>query len=109
MSDMKALAALRESVTPGTVVRVVNHDYTPSSGTRKVLAVTDNLYSSGRPGYISSGEVKGKRYYFAWPTETDDFEVNGNELRIYNPSHAYVYGSRAVTLTMRFEFGKGER
>ena len=107
MSDMKALAALRESVTPGTVVQVVNHDYMPGSGTRKVLSVSDNLYGSGRPGYISSGETKDERYSFVWPQDGDDFEVDGNELRIYNPSHAYVGGRRTISLTMKF--GKGER
>lgn len=109
MKDMTALTRLRERVVPGTVVHVTNHDYLAGSGTRKVLSVSDNLYGTGRPGYISSGESKGKRYHFTWPSPEDDFEVNGNELRIYNPSHAYVHGSRAVTLTMRFEFGKGER
>lgn len=108
MSDMKALDQLRERVTAGTVVHVINHDYTPGSGDQKVLSVSDNLYGTGRPGYISSGETRGKRYHFTWPTPDDDFETDGNELRIYNPSHAYVHGNRAVKLTMRFEFDSRE-
>lgn len=106
MKNMTALARLRERVTAGTIVHVTNHDYSPGSGTRTVLSVSDNLYGTGRPGYISSGEVSGKRYHFTWPVEADDFEADGDELRIYNPSHAYVHGNRAITLTMKFEFGK---
>lgn len=99
MSDMKALALLRERVNVGTMVYVTNHAHLFDSGVSEIVELSHNMHGSGEPGYHS---VRGgKRSYFLWPKEGDDFEVSGSELRIYNPNSAYT-GGRSLTLTLRF-------
>lgn len=96
---MEDLAFLRERVNVGTTVYVTNHAYIFDSGVSEIVELSDNMHGSGRSGYHS---VRGgKRSYFLWPKEGDDFEVSGNELRIYNPNSAYT-GGRSLTLTLRF-------
>lgn len=103
MSSMQDLQALMQRVVPGVVVHTTNHDYIKDSGTSRVTRISDNLYGTGRPGYESKTAGSGKLWHYVWPEENTDFEVLGNELRIYNQKHSYT-GGRAIILTLRFEF-----
>lgn len=106
MTDMAALAELIARVQVGTRVKVTNHDYAKANGERVVDRVSASLYGTGRAGYTSRrvGTAGGPlTTYYLWPTEAEDFEVHGSELRIFNPLHAYVNGGRAIVLTLAFE------
>lgn len=94
-----ALNALIEQVQPGWTVHHTSHEANEHSGLATITRVSASLYGSG-PGYTSA---EGKRRsYYMWPTEGDDFEADGLTLRIYNPSHAYVHGGRALTHEFRY-------
>lgn len=98
---LSALAALVEQVAPGWTVDITNHDYITASGRKVITAVRESLYGGG-PGFTDRAEKGRQEGYYAWPSEGDDFEVDGLTLRVYNPSHTYVGGRRAITLTMVF-------
>lgn len=113
--DMEALGALVGRVEVGWTVDVTNHDYIKDSGVRVIESLfttpdqtyrwkgEDHLMRKGGPGYIARGRGKDRRAFrYQFPVEGDDFEVEGDTLKIFNPSHAYVYGNRAITLTLVF-------
>lgn len=99
--EVAALEALARLVRPSDRVYVYNHDYIGGSGEREVTDKTD-----GRIG-LRSTDRGARSSWFGWPDERSDFEVDlaRRVLRVYNPSHAYVHGGRAVVLTL--SFGKG--
>ncbi|MBD3004567.1 hypothetical protein [Streptomyces sp. 5-10] len=113
---MDALRELWERVEEGWRVKVTNHDYAMDGGERIVtlkFTMPDQTYRAdgrthlirkGGPAFLSR-EVNGRRREFRHelPVEGDDFEVEGRTLRIYNPSHAYVHGGRAIVLTLEFQ------
>lgn len=95
MSNLEALRDLIERVSPGWLVDTTNHDYINDSGTSIVTANT---------GTILRGEGTGgakRSWYMSWPLPGEDFEMDGNTLRIYTPYHAYT-GGRAIVLMMKF-------
>jgi hypothetical protein len=90
--DITALRALVEQIEPGWTVETTNHDYIKDSGARVVTSVDDKtLHEKG------TGSDR-RSFYYAWPKEGDDFEVQGRTLRTYRQS----YGSRVIALTMTF-------
>ncbi|MDQ1041519.1 hypothetical protein QFZ75_008021 [Streptomyces sp. V3I8] len=96
---MAALVALIDQVAPGWTVHHTSQEANEGGGTAVVDHVSAHLYGGG-PGYTSK---QGKRSsYHVWPTEGADFEVDGLTLRVYNPSHAYVNGRRALTHEFRY-------
>lgn len=112
-SDMNALQALIEQIEPGWTVDVTDYDYGAHSGRRTITrtyTMADQTYRhegrthvarKGGPAYNSKGP-NGREYYYQFPVEGDDFEVDGLTLRIFNPSHAYVGGRRAITHEFRY-------
>jgi hypothetical protein len=99
-----ALRALIDQVQPGWTVEHTNHDYITGSGRSTVLSLSDNLHGSGEAGYTAKLDrpVRNQGRTFtttslAWPKEDADFEVHGLTLKIFNPSHAYAGGRRALT------------
>ena len=61
-----------------------------------ITEVSNNMFGTGEAGYHSEGKG-GRKSYYCWPKEGSDFEIDGLTLRLYNPSHAYVGGRRAIT------------
>lgn len=102
--DMAALAELRERVTPGMRLRIINHDYANDSGTATVDEVTAEVVHVKLDKARHSQARKYTRSYISWPKEGDDFEVSGTTLRIFKPYHAYT-GGRAIIRTYRFGEG----
>ncbi|MFJ2778139.1 MULTISPECIES: hypothetical protein [unclassified Kitasatospora] len=108
--DMRKLRELIEEVRPGWRVEVTNHDYIKDSRQTTVTHLLDDVYGSGRPGYIAridgpAVKSQGRSFttsYFTWPQDGDDFEVQGLTLRRYRQS----YGSRVCALTLKFEEAK---
>lgn len=113
--DTAALRALIDRVEPGWRVSVTNHDYIKDSGERVVtrtFIAPDQTYRhegkthltrEGGPAYMSREVGGGRREFrYQWPVKGDDFEVDGLTLRVFNPSHAYVHGGRAIVLTLTF-------
>jgi hypothetical protein len=110
--DMEKLRGLLTQVEAGWHVKVTNHDYVKGSGERVVTRVYEirdqtfqhegetHLIRAGGPAYASRDMRSGQGFYYQFPVEGEDFEVDGLELCVYNPSHAYCGGNRAIVLTL---------
>lgn len=95
---MDPLKELIQTITPGMTVKVTNHDYIKDSGERTVDRVTSST--------LFTKDSRGRSHYLQWEMPGRDYEVHGRTLKIFNPSHAYVHGNRAIVLEL--EFGEPE-
>lgn len=109
--DMKALAELIERVQVGTFLQSVGYDANTGESFGHVTHVSDDLYRSGRAGIIHTLNKpvrnQGRTFtsgYLMWPQEGDDFEIDGDTLKMFNPSHPYVGGRRAIVSKVTFTF-----
>ena len=94
----QALQELIRTVKVGDRIDLVDHDYYKHTGPRVVTGVTDEMLHTQRTR-------NGVGSYMRWPTDgdpTQDFEVEGRTLKIFNPKHAYVHGNRAIVLELTF-------
>jgi hypothetical protein len=104
---MDELRELIGTVTPGTRVTITNHDYTNDSGTGTVEKIDSHGLLTRRDKPLKSQGRSFRTSYLGWGSPDMDLEVEGRTVRVYNPSHAYVGGRRAIILTL--EFGESEQ
>lgn len=98
---MDELKELLSTITPGTRVKTVGYDANDPGGMSTVLRVTDReiTFKLDRP-VRSQGRSFGTSRLGLDTLE--DYEIEGRVLKLYNPSHAYVGGRRALTKTLEF-------
>lgn len=98
MDDLKELL---RTVTPGMRVQETGHDANTYSGGSTVERITDKeiRFRLDRP--VKSQGRTFRTSYLRLDT-LDDYEVHGRTLKIFNPSHAYVHGRRAIVSEMTF-------
>ena len=98
---MDELLAMVRTITPGTRVKTVGYDANDHGGMSTVERVSDKeihfrldkaVRSQGRTFRTSCLRLD----------MLEDYEIDGRVLKIYNPSHAYVHGNRAIVKTIEF-------
>lgn len=102
---MDEFQELIQTITPGTRVKSVGYDANDHGGMSTVLKVTarEITFRLDRP-------VKNQGRSFGTSClrldTLEDYEIEGRVLKLYNPSHAYVGGRRALIKTIEFLEGE---